>query len=170
MKEFYITDKQENCIIDIDEATINPLEESKNCHQFRLREGFKYKVEADFEFKKRTKEEAKIKNIFFNTDYIINNAINEYGVYNQWLGYDKKIYEADDYELDFPGLKSIQINVEPTEASIGRCQDLPLDLKNSKSILNIQNRNYNCFYLAKYYLGHIQLKTTPHVKIIMQVN
>ena len=82
----------------------------------------------------------------------------------------QKIYEADNYELDFPGLKFIQINVDPTEASIGRCQDLPLDLKNSKSVLNIQNCNYNCLYLAIYYRGHIQLKTTPHVKVIMQVN
>ena len=68
MREFYITDKGGNYIEDIDEATNYSLEEIKNCYQFRKVESFKYKVTAECEYKKRTKEEVKITKIFFNTD------------------------------------------------------------------------------------------------------
>ena len=47
----------------------------------------------------------------------------------------------------FLGLRSIQINIEPTKASIGSYIDLSLDLKNSKSILNIRNSKYHCLQL-----------------------
>ena len=50
--------------------------------------------------------------------------------------------------LSFYGLRSIQINIEPTKASISCYVDLPPDLKNSKSILNICNSKYNCLQLA----------------------
>ena len=75
MREFYITDKAENSIEDIDEAINNSLEEIKNCYQYRKVKIFKYKIKAECEYKKRTKEEVKTTEIFFNTDYIINNAI-----------------------------------------------------------------------------------------------
>ena len=75
MRDFYITDKGGNYIEDIDETTNYPLEEIKNCYQFRKVENFKYKITAECEYKKRTKEEVKTTKIFFNIDYIINNAI-----------------------------------------------------------------------------------------------
>ena len=79
--------------------------------------------------KKRTKQEVKTTKIFFNTDYIINNAINENGDFTQWLNFEKKIYEGYGYDFEFLGLRSIQINIEPTKASIGSYIDLPPDLK-----------------------------------------
>ena len=75
MREFYITDKGGNYFEDIDEATYYSLEEIKNCYQFRKVKSFKYKITAECDYKKRTKEEVKTTKIFFNTDYINNNAI-----------------------------------------------------------------------------------------------
>ena len=40
------------------------------------------------------------------------------------------------------------MNIEPTKASIGTHIDLPADLKNSKSILNIRSYKYNCLQLT----------------------
>ena len=42
----------------------------------------------------------------------------------------------------------MQLNIEPTKASIGTHIDLPADLKNSKSILNIRSYKYNCLQLT----------------------
>ena len=155
MREFYIKDKGENYIEDIDEATNYSLEEIKNCYQFRKVKSFKNKVTAECEYKKRTKKEVKIAKIFFNTDYIINNAICENGDFTQsakpihgWLNYEKEIYERYGYDFELLGLRSIQINIEPTKASIGSYIDLPPDLKNSKSILNIRSYKYNCLQLT----------------------
>ena len=139
MREFYITDKAGNYIEDIDEAIENSLEEIKNCYQYRKVKSFKYKIKAECEYKKRTKEDVKTTKIFFNTDYIVNNAIYENGDFTQWLNFEKEIYEGYGYDFELLGLRSIQINIEPTEASIGSYIDLPPDLKNSKSILNIRN-------------------------------
>ena len=75
MRVFYNTDKGGNYIEDLDEATNYSLEEIKNCYQFRKVKSFKYKVRAECEYKKRTKEKVKITKIFFNTDCIINKAI-----------------------------------------------------------------------------------------------
>ena len=55
LKEFYISDKAENYIEDIDEAKNNSLEEIKNYYQFRKTKSFKYKITAECEYKKRTK-------------------------------------------------------------------------------------------------------------------
>ena len=77
MRECYITDKGGNNIEYIDEATNYSLEEIKNCCQIRKIKSFKYKITAECENKKRTKEEVKTTKIFFNTDSIINNAIYE---------------------------------------------------------------------------------------------
>ena len=52
MKLFYITDKARNYIEDKDEATINSLEEIKNCYQFCKVMSFKYKIIAECEYKK----------------------------------------------------------------------------------------------------------------------
>ena len=60
MREFYITDKVGNYIEDIDGATNYSLEEIKNCYQLRKVKSFKYKVTAECEYKKRTKEEVKL--------------------------------------------------------------------------------------------------------------
>ena len=90
MREFYIKDKGGNYIEDIDEATNYSLEEIKNCYQFRKVKSFKYKITAECEYKKRTKEEVKTTKIFFNTDYIINNAIYENGDLRYWLDNEKK--------------------------------------------------------------------------------
>ena len=46
------------------------------------------------------------------------------------------------------GLRSIQINIEPTKASIWSYKDLPPDLKNSKSLLSIRNYKDNCLQLT----------------------
>ena len=147
MREFYITDKGENYIEDIDEATNYSLEEIKNCYQFRKVKKFKYKITADCDYKKRTKKEVKTTKIFFNIDYINNNAIYEYGDFNRWLDFEKEIYEGYGYDFEFLGIRSIQLNIEPTKASIGSYIDLPPDLKNSKSILNIRSYKYKCLQL-----------------------
>ena len=96
MREFYITDKGGNYIGDLDEANNYSLEEIKNCYQFRKVKNFKYKITAECEYKKRTKEEVQVTKIFFNTDYIINNAIYENGDFTQsaepfhgWLNFEK---------------------------------------------------------------------------------
>ena len=155
MREFYITDKGENYNEDIDEATNYSLEEIKNCYQFCKFKSFKYKITAECDYKKRTKEEVKTTKIFFNTDYVNNYAIREavspiyeYGDFNRWLDFKKEIYEGYGYDFEFLGIRSIQLNIEPTKASIGSYIDLPPDLKNSKSILNIRSYKYNCLQLT----------------------
>ena len=60
----------------------------------------------------------------------------------------KEIYEGYGYDFEFLGLRSVQINIEPTKASIGSYIDLPPDLKNSKPILNIRNSTCNCLQLT----------------------
>ena len=50
--------------------------------------------------------------------------------------------------MEFLGLRSIQLNIEPTKASIGNYINLPPDLKNSKPILNIRSYKYNCLQLT----------------------
>ena len=148
MREFYITEKGGNYIEDIDEATNYSLEEIKNCYQFRKFKSFKYKVTAECEYKKRTKEDVKITKIFFNTDYIINNAIYDYGDFKQCLDFEKEIYEDYSYDSEFLRIRSIQLNIEQTKASIGSYIDLPCDLKNSASILNTRNSKYNCLQIT----------------------
>ena len=117
-REFYITDKAGNYFEDIDEAINNSLEETKNCYQYRKVKSVKYKITAECEYKKRTKEEVKTTKMFFNTDYIINNAIYENGDFTQWFNFEKEIYEGYGYDFECLGLRSIQINIEPTKASI----------------------------------------------------
>ena len=124
MKEFYITDKNGHYIEDIDEAI-------KNSQSRR-------------EYKRRTKEEVKTTKIFFSTDYVFYNAIYECDDYKQWLIFEKEIYEVYGHDFELLGLRSIQINIEPTKASIGSYIDLPPDLKNSKSILKVRNSKNNC--------------------------
>ena len=148
MREFYITDKGANYIEDIDETTNYSLEEIKNCYQFCKIKSFKYKITAECDYKKRTKEEVKTTKIFSNTDYINNNAIYEYGDFNRWLDFEKEIYEGYGYDFEFLGIRSIQLNIEPTKASIGSYIDLPPDLKNSKSIINIRSYKYKCLQLT----------------------
>ena len=96
----------------------------------------------------RREPKKKITKIFLNTDYIINSAINENGDFKQWLNFEKEIYEGYGYDFEFLGLRSIQINIEPTKASIGSYIDLPPHLKNSKSTLNISNSKYNSLQLT----------------------
>ena len=60
------------------------------------------------EHRKRTKEEVKITKIFFNADYVINNAIYEYGDFRQWLGFVKEIYESYGYDFEFLGVKTLK--------------------------------------------------------------
>ena len=87
MREFHITDKAGNYTEDIKEAINNSLEEIKNGYQYRKVKSFKYKITAECEYKKRTKEEVKTTNIYFNTDYTINDAIYENGDFTQWLNF-----------------------------------------------------------------------------------
>ena len=148
MKEFYITDKAGNYIEDIDEAINNSLEEIKNCYQFRKVKSFKYKIIAECDYEKRTKDEVKTNKIFFITDYINNNAIYENSDFTQWLNTEKETYEGYGYDFEFLGIRSIQLNIEPTKASIGTHIDLPADLKNSKSILNMRSYKHNCLQLT----------------------
>ena len=148
MREFCITDKSGNYIEDIDEATNSSLEEIKNCYQFRKVKSIKYMITAECKYKKRTKEEVKTTKIFFNTDFIINNAKYDYGDFKQWLDFEREIYEGYGYDFEFLGIRSIQLNIEPTKASIGTHIDLPADLENSKSTLNIRSYKYNCLQLT----------------------
>ena len=148
MREFYITDKGGNYIEGIDEATNYSLEEIKNCYQFRKVKSFEYKIAVEVDYKKRTKEEVKTTKIFFNTDYINNNAIYEYGDFNRWLDFEKEKYEGYGYDFEFLGIRSIRLDIEPTKTSIGSYINLPPDLKNSKSILNIRSYKYNCLQLT----------------------
>ena len=57
------------------------------------------------------------------------------------------MYEGYGYEFEFLGIRSTQLNIEPTKASNGTHIDLTADLKNSKSILNIRSYKYNCLQL-----------------------
>ena len=148
MREFYITDKGVNYIEDIDEATNYFIEEIKNCYQYRKVKSFKCKITVECEYKKETKEEVKTTKMFFNTDYIINSAIYENGDFTQWLNFENERYEGYGSYFEFLGLRSIQINIEPTKASIGSYKDLTPDLKISKSILNIRSYKYNCLHLT----------------------
>ena len=166
MKEFYITDKAGNYIKDIDEAINNSLEEIKNCYQYWKVKSFKYKITAECEYKKRTKEEVKTTKIFFNTDYIINNARYENGDFTQWLNFEKEIYEGYGYDFEFLGLRSIQINIEPTKASIGSYIDSPPISKtlNQYWIYAIPNIT-SCNWLLL--LGYILPWTTQHARVNM---
>ena len=148
MREVHITDKAGNYIEDIDEAINNSLEEIKNCYQYRKVKSFKYKTTAECEYKKRTKEEVKTNKKIFNNDYIINNAIYENGDITQWLNFENELFEGYGHDFEFLGLRSIQINIEPTKASIGSYTDFPPDLKNSKSISNIRSYKYHCLQLT----------------------
>ena len=125
MREVYITDKAGNYIEDLDVVINISLEEIKNCYQYRKVKSFKYNITAECEYKKKTKEEVKTTKIFFNADYIINNAIYENGDFTKWSNFEKEIYEGYGYDFEFLGLRSIQINIEPTKASIGSYIDLP---------------------------------------------
>ena len=78
--------------------------------------------------RREPREEVQITKIFFNTDYIINKAIYDYGDFKQLLDFEKKIYEGYGYDFEFLGLRGIQINIEPTKAPIGSYIDLPPDL------------------------------------------
>ena len=130
MKEFYITDRAGNYIEDIDEASNNSLEETKSCYQYRKVKSFKYKITADYEYAKRSKE-VKTKKIVVSNDYVFNKAIYEYGDFKQGLKYEKEKYEGYGYDFEFLGLRNIQIIIEPTKASIGRYICFLPDLKNS---------------------------------------
>ena len=52
------------------------------------------------------------------------------------------------YDFEFLGIRSIQLIIEPTKASIGTHKDLPADLNNSKSILSIRSYKHNCLQLT----------------------
>ena len=106
------------------------------------------KITSECDYKKRTKDAVKITKIFFITDNIINNAIYENLDFTQWINFEKEIFEGYGCDFEFLGLRSIQIKIEPTKASIGSYIDLAPDLKNSKSILNIRNSKYNCLQLT----------------------
>ena len=58
-----------------------------------------------------------------------------------WIDNEKETYESYGYDFKFLGIRSIQLNIEPTKASIGTHIDLPADLKNSKSIVNLRIPN-----------------------------
>ena len=72
----------------------------------------------------------------------------ENGDLKYWLDNEKEIYEGYGYDFEFLGIRSIQLNIEPTKASIVTHIDLPANLKNSKSILNIRSYKYNCLQLT----------------------
>ena len=101
MKDFYITDKAGKYIEDIDEAINNSLEEIKNCYQYRKVKSFKNKITVECEHKKRTKEEVKTTKNFFNTDYIVINAIYENGDFTQCLNLEKKYMRVMAITLSF---------------------------------------------------------------------
>ena len=111
MREFYFTDKGGNYIEDIDEATNYSLEGIEKCYQLKKVKSFKFKITAECEYKKKTKEEGKTTKKFFNTDYIINDAIYDYGDFKQWLDFEKEIYEANGYDFESLGSRSNQINI-----------------------------------------------------------
>ena len=131
MKEFYVNDRGGNYIEDIYEAVNNFLEKNKNSYQFRKVKKFKYKITAECEYKKSTNEGVKTTKIFFNTDYIINNAKYENRDFKQWLNFEKEFYEGHGHDFEFLGLRRIHINFEPTKTSIGSYIDLPPHFKNN---------------------------------------
>ena len=106
MREFCITDKAGNYIEDIDDAVNNSFAEAKNCYQFRKANCFQYKITAECDYKKRTKDEVQITKKFLISDYIINNAICEYFDFKQWLNFEKEIYEGYGFNFEFLGLRS----------------------------------------------------------------
>ena len=81
-------------------------------------------------------------------DYIINKAIYDYGDIKHCLDIEKNINEGHGHDFEFLGLRSLQLNIEPTKASTGSYIELPPDLKSSKSILKIRNCKYNCLQIV----------------------
>ena len=61
------------------------------------------------------------------------------GDFTQWLNFEKEIYEGYGYDFEFLGLRTIQIKIGPTKASIGSYINFPPNLNNSKSKINIRN-------------------------------
>ena len=97
--------------------------------------------------RREPKKKLRLQNILLS-DYINNNAIYENGDFKRWLDFKKETYECYGYDFEFLGIRSIQLNIEPTKASIGSYIDIPVDLKNSKLILNIRKYKYNCLQLT----------------------
>ena len=64
------------------------------------------------------------------------------------LDFEKEICEGYGYDFEFLGLKSFQINIEPTKASVVSYIAFATDLKNSKSKFNIRNSKYNSLELT----------------------
>ena len=101
MREFYITYKTGSYTEDIDEAINNSLVEIKSFYHFRKIKSFNYKITAECDYKKRTKDEVKITKIVFNTDHINNIALYEYGDFTQWLNFERKYMKAMAMNLSF---------------------------------------------------------------------
>ena len=91
--------------------------------------------------------------------------MHEYVYFKQCLDFEKEINEDYIYDFEFIGLRSIQISIEPTKASIGSYIYLPPDLNNSKSILNISKSKYNCLQLTiTAWLNHAMYQVTRESK------
>ena len=71
MKEFFITHKAGNYIEDTDEVVNNSSDEIKSCYQFRKVKSFKYKIKAECDYKKRTKDEVKTTKYFSSPTILI---------------------------------------------------------------------------------------------------
>ena len=65
---------------------------------------------AECEYKRRIKEEVKITKIFFNRDYLISNAVYDYGDFRQWLD-SEEFYEGYRYDFEFLGVRNVEINI-----------------------------------------------------------
>ena len=100
--------------------------------------------------------------IFFNTDYIVKKAIYDYDDFKQWLSFENEVYESYGYDFGLLGVRSIQLNNEPTKLSIRSFIDFPTDLQNSKSILNIRNYKNNCLQLSITALLHPTIEHVTH--------
>ena len=124
MKEFYITAKAGNYIEDIDESINTTLEEIKNCYQHKkLRLS---NIRSQLSVSTRREPRKKLKLLKYSSTLTIL-LITQYMKVDstQWLNFEKKVYEGYGYDFEFFGLRSIQINNEPTKASIGSYTCLP---------------------------------------------
>ena len=91
MKEIYITDKAGNYIEVVDEAINNSLEEIKTGTNLIKLRVLNIRSQPSVSTRREPTKKLKTTKRFFNTDYIINNAIYENGDFTQWLNFEKEI-------------------------------------------------------------------------------
>ena len=141
---------------------IEPLEYILD--DFKPFKSHKYKVTIYCLCRKRKSEKEKNANVNFTTEeYMTKDQRLDL---NQRLDYSGERYEGYGYDYEFNGIPDIQINIQllgsftknippMTKTSLGLFTELPPDLRDKKTLLNIRSNKYKCFRLcvtAAFYL------------------